>query len=198
MASETDVANLALTMMGSDRINALSDANEKARLINGVFATLRDAELRKHTWSFSVKRTSLAALSSTPTYGYAREFQLPTDCLRLLSVGGASSVSMTDYRAGEEPPYAIEGQVLRTDLTAPLYIRYVRRVTDAGEFDASFVVALAGRIALACCEKLTQSSTKKADIRAEYRAALLDAMKANAIERPPRAVDDATWIMARI
>lgn len=198
MASETDVANLALTLMGSDRINALSDSAERARVINGVFSMLRDAELRKHRWAFSIKRDSLAASSDEPAFGFARKFPLPADFLALAEVQGGSLPSLSDYRGGEEPAYTIESGHILTDLTSPLYIRYVRKVTAAGEFDPSFVVVLAARIALECVERLSQSSTKKADIERAYSRALRDAMKAGAIEKASRPLDDSTWVAARL
>ena len=51
MASKVEIANRALQKLGAKRIASLSEDSRNARAINAAYDTLREAELRAHTWS---------------------------------------------------------------------------------------------------------------------------------------------------
>lgn len=65
------------------------------------------------------------------------------------------------------------------------------------DFDALFVEALACRLAVELAEEITQSNTKKADAAQQYRAALAEARRANAIERAYQIPATDDWLLAR-
>jgi hypothetical protein len=144
MASQVEIANRALTKLGAARIISFDDDNKQARAINSMFGIVRDAELRAHLWSFTVKRTSLAALTTTPDWGYDYEYQLPSDYMRLLQVNDIyPGPSMEDYRNQAVAEYVVEGRKILTNLVAPLKIRYCARIEDTTQWDAAFVEAFA-------------------------------------------------------
>ncbi len=204
MASQTAICNRALTKIGASRILSIADDVKAARELNSMWDIVLDAELRRNIWNFAVTRTSLAALSAAPPWGYAYQYQLPVDCIRLLQVGEGYYVhNLTDYRSMPEMPYQVESstegtKVIATDLTAPLKIRYVKRVTDTQQFDQLFIEALASRLAYETCEAITQSSTKKGEAWEDYRAALREARLADAIENPPEPLADDSWLLSRL
>lgn len=198
MASRVEIANRALTKLGQARILTLTDDVKAAREINSCFDILRDAELREHAWSFSIKRAQLAALVSTPSWGFDNQFQLPTDYLKMLDINDSWRVGIQDYVTGPSDPFKIEGGLILTDMDAPLKIRYVARIEDAGLYDALFVEALACRIAVEVCEALTQSNAKKDIAWAEHAKAVAAAHTANAIEVPSEVIADDTWILSRL
>lgn len=198
MASDVEVINACAIKLGQDTITSRSDEVKLARVTDARFDAIRDAELRRHTWAFSVKRDSLSALATEPAYGYAYEYQLPTDCLRPLQVGQYDVASLADYRGGsDEAPFAIEGRKLLTNEPAPLRLRYVRKATTVGEWDSSFKEALASRLAYECCEAITGSISKKEDAWRDYTIALNEAQMASAMETPSQPVADDTWIRGR-
>ncbi len=198
--SEVDIANAALIKLGADTIIALTDDNVRARTMQARYGHVRDAELRRRRWKFSIRRDSLAALAAAPDSDYDRQFQLPPDYLRLIEGGDiADTADLADYRtASGRALYSIEGTRLLTNLGAPLAIRYIARITDVSLFDSAFAEALASRLAYECCEKITQSDQKKADAMTDFRLALSEARRANAIERPAEALADDSWILARV
>lgn len=199
MASRVDIANLALTKLGSaSKITSLTDNSVAARALNGVYDIYRKAELRSRHWSFALKRTTIPALAAVPSWGFGYAYQLPSDYLRIVQVNDTFDVpALNDYNDGDTSPWAIESGAILTDFGSPLKIRYVWDVTDEGTFDALFVVSLACRLALECCEQITNSNTKKAAAAEAYKEAIRDAAKAGAIEKPPAAISDDSWIMAR-
>lgn len=200
MASRVDIANLALTQLGSaTKITSLTDNGVPARAINAVYDITRKALLRRYQWSFALTRTSLPALSTAPAWGFARQFQLPSDFLRVVQVNDVAAVpALNDYTDGDVSAWAIEGQAILTDFDAPLKLRYVRDVTDEGVFDALFAVAFASRIAYLTCEQITQSNSKKQAAAADLKQAISDAVMTGAIEKPPQAIADDSWIVSRI
>jgi hypothetical protein len=199
MASQVDIANRALTKLGAARIISFSDDNKQARAVSSMFNIVRDAELRSHIWSFSVKRASLAALVSTPDWGFQKEFQIPSDCLRILMVNDVyGGPSMEDYRNQPVADYSLEGNKILTDFSAPLKIRYIARIADTTQWDAMFVEAMSCRLAMELAEDLTQSNSKRELAQAEYMAALRGAIRASAVEQPSQAMPDNEWLLSRL
>ena len=189
MASEVDIANRALQKIGAKRIVSLTEDTVNGRAVNLAYEILRDAELRAHTWNFSIERASLAADSSTPDWGRSNSFTLPSDFLRLLPPYPEDNSNQTDWQ--------IEGRKILTNDSAPLYIRYVKIVTDPNDMDALFREALSARIAAEICEELTQSNSKKTEMKDDYKLAIREARRVNAIENVSAETPEDTWISER-
>lgn len=125
MASSTSIANGALVKLGQDLINAITDTESKAaRLCKERIDNARQVVLNSHPFNGSVTRVRLAALTSTPAYDYTHEFQIPTDCLGILTV--EPNVSTTDY--------SLEGDKILYSGTT-LDIIYMKDQTDYNKLD---------------------------------------------------------------
>jgi hypothetical protein len=199
MASVIQVANRALTKLGAARIMSLSDDNKQARAVASCFDDLRDDELRAHRWQFAMRRTELAALSDAPAYGYQYQYALPPDFLRIDMVDDRyPSAVMDNYIDAEYLEWTLEGNVILTDLSSPLKLRYISQVTDPNAWDSNFREALASRIAMEICEDLTQSDTKKNAAAKDYGRAITQAVRIGAIEKPPVTPPDNSWVISRI
>lgn len=199
MTSNVEIANRALTKIGAARIISLDDNTKSGREVNSMFTIVRDAELREHTWRFSMKRIQQPAHAETPAFGFVRQFRIPTDCLKLWQVGDwYPGADLTDYVGADTTPYQIENGFILTDYAAPLNLRYVARIEDPTLFDALFVEAFACRLAVELAEPITQSGNKKESVLRDYKLAVSAAMQANAIENPPTKIADDTWVMARL
>lgn len=199
MASVIDVANRALTKLGSARITSLTDDVKAARSINSCFEDLRDDELRRNRWSFALKRTSLAALSDAPAFGYNYQYAVPVDFLRIDMVDNRfPDVVLDNYIGAEYLDWVLEGNVILTDIDAPLKLRYIATITDPTQWDENFREALACRLAAEVAEDLTQSAPKREMAWKEYDRAIRSAVRTNAIERIPVQPPDNTWIVSRL
>jgi hypothetical protein len=199
MASVIQVANRALTKLGSARITSLADDVKAARSISSCFEDLRDDELRAHRWQFAMKRTSLAALSDAPAFGYKYQYALPSDFLRIDMVDDRFPAAIMDnYIDAEYLEWTLEGNVILTDIGAPLKLRYIAQITDPTLWDENFREALASRIAMEIAEDLTQSENKKASAAKDYDRSIRQAIRINSIERPAVMPPDNSWIISRI
>lgn len=185
MASETEIANLGLTLLGETRLLAsLEENTTAARAMRAVFALERDAELRRHVWNFARRRAALPALAEAPPFGFAYAYQLPPDWLRFVVQADAW-------------PYSIEGGKVLTDEGSPLNITYVARVEETGLFDALFIDALAARLALRTCLTITGSMERQDRAVQAYREAMASARQVDAVENPPDDRPDDDWVIAR-
>lgn len=185
MASETEIANLALQKLGDEgEINSLQDDTRAARAISACFVAMRDATLRDHPWSFAKHRESLAALVDAPAWGGLTAFQKPADFIRFV-----------DEEEGQS--YKIEGDTILADTAGPLNILYVRQIAETGKFDPLFVDALATRIAWQVAMQLTGSKQLKGQMWDEYLAALATAKGVNARENLPAEQPEDDWVTSR-
>lgn len=192
-ASAVQIANLALTKLGEHRILSLTDDSKQARCINALFDLWRDAELARHRWKFALTRQQLAADAASPDWGYDFAYTLPSELLSLVQVGEFYVPSGSKAKG----PWQREGAKLLTDISAPLKIRFVQRVTNTGLFHPLFVVAFACRLAHEACEEITQSSAKKQALAAEYRDTVIEAVRADAMEATPDELPWGSWIDSR-
>jgi len=196
MASQIEICNLALTELGQPHITALG-SGEAGRFFAANYENILLAALRSHVWGFAKARASLPALASTPI-GYSYEYALPEGYLRALQVGDYSpGLSLTHYRDNEKEIFAIEQGKILTDMAAPLYLQYIKRVPE-GQFDPIFVVAFACQLASSGCYRITNSNSKQDRVDQKLKETMDTARNIGAIEIPPKKLPDDEWVMSRL
>jgi hypothetical protein len=186
--SKVAVANLALQKLGAKRIESLTQDHPNARSINVCFDDMRDKLLRLYDWSFAIARDSIAADPDGPTWGDWDRFTKPNDFIRLLR----------DDESGYAVDWKIEGDYILSADGAPLEIRYIARIEDVNKYDSTFVDALASLIAFQCCEEITGSTGKQDRARADMLAAIDEARRTGAIEKPAQEFPEDDWLTARL
>lgn len=159
--SETDICNLALGKLGEQRIASLNENTPAARACNLVYADTRDALLRSHRWNFAEKRQTLTELADEPAFGWAHQFELPADCLRVLELND------TEFGDNLTDEYKIEGRAILTD-TDSVDIVFTYRNTDVSTYDALFVKALAYELAIELSEVIRGTTSKTAELVQAY------------------------------
>lgn len=189
MASEVEICNRALQRLGATRITSLTEDSRNARSCNAAYVSLRDLELRSHTWNFAIARAELAADAVAPAWGRANSFQVPSDFLRLLPPYPEQNLNSLDW--------VVEGRKILTNDTAPIQIRYIARIEDPNTMDAAFREALSCKIAGELCEEITQSNTKKAGLDSDYDKIIRTARRTNGIEVVPASPPEDSWITGR-
>lgn len=200
MASDINIANRALQKLGAASITSFNQDSTAGRAMNLAYTIVRDAELRRYLWKFAITRIDLAPLSTAPVNGiFNLQYQLPAQCLRVLNVGDYSpGADTSDYRNRTVADYSIEGNLILTNISSPLSLRYIQQITDPGKFDSAFAECFAARLAWETCEQVTQSGEKRKLAMTEYKQALMEAVRANALEIPPDFLPDNAWMLARI
>ncbi len=164
MPSVVEIANLALGKLGpgSGFITSFeSDATVEAVTARRTYEPMRDLVLESHPWRFARKRAAVGADGDTPEWGYDLQYAVPADFLRLLSI--------ENY----DGDYEVEGGFILTDAEAPLNIRYLAKIEDAGVFSPTFVDALATRWAAEMAMTVTKSSKQQQDLITMYEKVCL-------------------------
>jgi hypothetical protein len=147
-----------------------------------------------------IRRAELAQETQTPAFGYSYQYALPTDpyCLRVLEFSNGSlsypQDNMFSNRGG--PVFVIEGRKLLTD-EGTARIKYVARVTDPQEYDASLVEALAARLAMEIAYAVTGSTTVVQLVTALYDEKLREARFVDATEGAPQKLEASDFIESR-
>jgi hypothetical protein len=182
MASVVDICNRALVILGEERISTLTDDIPSARMCNTLWAQVRDQILREHPWNCAIKRVGLNQSVDAPVWGYSYKYAVPSDNLRILEVYPDSKYTMED------------GYLLSDENS--MSIRYVSRLEDAFDYDASLTAAFAYRMAAemayakSASTSLAESLAEKAEI-ALRRAKTIDSQIGT-----PRSFD-SNWLAAR-
>ncbi|WP_137972000.1 hypothetical protein [Pseudomonas sp. F(2018)] len=189
MTTAVSICSNALLMLGAQTINSFNDAAnlDRAKLCANLYPTVRNDLLRSHPWNCAIKRMLLAPDSTPPAFGYSQQFQLPTDCLRVLEVTAG----------GQQIDYLLEGRQIQADTTS-LELRYVFLNTDENSWDESLVnlatLAMAARIAYA----VTQSASMEQTRTQEFQMALRVAKAVDGQEEPPQTLGDERLLSARL
>lgn len=177
MASDVDICNSALNMIGASNIVALTEDSRAARVCNQRFEFVRDATFRAHPWNCLLRRTSMAAESETPAFEFTAQHTLPSDpyCLRVLRPEDPDTV------------YRVEGRKLLSN-TTPFKMIYVARVTDPNEYDQLLLETLAARLASDISYALVNSASLTAQLYQLYEQKLSEARFVDATEGTPENI----------
>jgi len=186
--SKTDICNLALARVGATSIMDIDDADSKgARACKNAYeATVREVT-RAHLWNCVSDRAALALLTTAPAFGFASQFQLPTDFIRLAKLNG---VDVNDDEPGDY--YKIEGKKLLTD-EGEAKINYVKFVDDPNQYDPLMVDCVVVLLAAKIAVPMRQDGNMALNLRQEYeRVTLPRARKTDGNEKKARRYDPAS------
>lgn len=185
MASELNIINSALAKLGAEPLLNLNQDSPVARRAQVLYDSRRDKLLRSHPWNFAIHRQELAQVVDTPTFEFDYAYQLPNDCLRVLYVNEFQDEEWTK-----------EGSLLLTNADE-VFIRYIKQVTEAGDFDACFAEVLALDLAHELCYSITQNTSLKEVLQKEMKAVLAEARSFDGQEGYSKAPIANTWLNAR-
>jgi len=141
-SSTVSISNQALGWLGLDSITSLDDPSKSAQLCKLNLPALRDATLEDVEWTFAQRRAILPKSTVVPLWGYASQFDLPADCIR---VHYATQYPDT-YESSPIDQWVREGRAILANVDS-VYIRYTYRSIDPGEWSEAFCQSLAARLA---------------------------------------------------
>ena len=178
--TKTGICNKALAHLSEAAIADFDENTVLAEKCRVHYDIERDALLRMHRWNFAKTRVELVAEEPEPEFGWDYRYDLPEDCLRVLSVNGVEAdLNETDYE--------IEGRALLSD-DYGLSIVYIKREEDPELYDPLFVMALAAKLGAAMCLELTGSQQKKESILQEFAIMMREAGWVDAVEDKCRVI----------
>lgn len=189
MATKVDICNLALDMLGAQRITGIdAPGNSREKFFALQYPQQRDGMLRRHRWHFAKVTVRLPRTGDNTIEPKRYSYALPGNCL-----------FVPPHKSGVD--WKMRGRSLVSEVDAPIDVLIIQRVAES-EFDPLFVDALAARLAFVGCEPLTQSNEKKNFAAEAYKMAMREARQANAFELGTEDIQDDdrafSWISARM
>lgn len=186
MASITaiKICSNARQLCGETSIAAFEE--DSTGLTGNLWDMARTSTLRLGTWSRSRRRALLSPTATPPAWGWAYEFILPPDCLRVVSVG----------ETGETIEYEHEDGKLLSD-EASIKLRYVYDNTNPGTWDPVLVEAVTFHMAALVAYSITGSKSLQDAMQANFAAVLEAARGINAEEAPVDSFGDNPLFAAR-
>ena len=188
MAALIDIFNQALMLVGNKPILITTEQSPGAKACDRAWPIVRQEVLSEHAWQATVARIQLPKSEADPVHGYAFQYPLPSDNLRILSVNEFWP---------EDRRWVVESTGIMTDIDAPLDVVYIKDVEDTTSYSPLLVSALGHRLALEIVERRTQSNTKKQQIEVLYNAILRKAKMADVREQSSAQYVEAQSISVR-
>ena len=190
----------ALILLGAKAISSFNDGTDESSACDRLYPDIRDSTLMSYPWSFSMKKTQLARLITTPNSFWKYEYQLPGDRL-----GSPHAVRNT---SGVSSPVSTEWEIQGDKLLANLELVYIDYQYQTPEFAMPqyFVQLLKYMVAWHIAEPITEQADKTSRWRAIAvgepsengrggffrQAAVIDGKN-----QPVRVIEDYTLISVR-
>lgn len=186
MTTPVSICSGALVMLGDKPISSLTENTDRARLAANLYPDERASFLRAHPWNSAIKRVTLAPSSTAPAFDSFSVFDLPSDCMRVLSVG-----SENDSRGG----YRVEGR----SILYPGAVAYLRYVADVPEsvWDRHMVSAMKTRMAALMAYAVTGSAALAQSLLQQADAEFRRAKTIDGQEDPPEDLDEGQLLESR-
>ena len=192
MPSETDIANVALRLVGGTRITSFTQATPNANAVNDVYSEIRDNML-EFPWNFATQRVELAKLTATPSFRFDYAYALPSDWIYTISVhdndGGFGTI---DYREEQ-----LSGQKVFTTNSDSVYLTYVKRETNPNLMPPSFRIALASALARNLAITIANSNVLEDQLAARAEKDLAKAKSIDSLGSFPEPRPRGSWALSR-
>jgi hypothetical protein len=132
--SDLDIINVALVQLGIRPAVNRQEQTRAMQFANARYEGVRDFVVTAGNWNSATKRAALDKLSSTPSWGFDNEYQLPADFVRFVRQEDLSQ----DFR--------LEGRKLLSNWDEANII-YIYRITEVAQMDELLKNAIATRLA---------------------------------------------------
>jgi len=198
MSARIDVCNFALALLGESEIVSLEDETDKARTMKTFYYIARDAVLESADWTFATRRFLPAKSETSPAWGWANAFPIPSDIIRVTMVDRNNNFSIIPQGDMVENPvdHQIEGnEILCNDNV--IYCKGVRRMEDEGGYSPLFVEAFAAKLAYLAALPITSSRGTKKDMLDLHTGLIKDAKIRDGIQNTTRRMRNTHLLDAR-
>ena len=193
MTSQTDLANIALGMIGGTRITQFTDGSNNANEVQNIYDELRDDLTRKHSWNFATKRLKLAQLTEEPAFGFDHAYPLPSDWIKTMSVHDNDDGAGTIVYKTEQ----VASQICIATDADEVFLRYVSRQIDVNLMPLDFRRALITALARDLAIPVANSNTLRREMADEARQAVAGARSRDGTEGTPERRPRGSWVASR-
>lgn len=209
MATEVEIGNQAMSLIGAASIRGFTKNSEEERQCELIYYATRDALLGRHSWNFAEKRNALEA-NNEAYVGWDYTYLYPVDCVtaELIFDPSRGSGVTNDWRNEVIYPQAerIRFEVITnsdlnqkrivTDMADAVLI-YTAKVTSVGMFSSTFIEALTFWIASKLAVPLKGDINKMDAYRQMTNGLLAEAKSINSNEAHDILDDSSSFTRSR-
>ncbi|MDP0496036.1 MAG: hypothetical protein Q7Q73_07475 [Verrucomicrobiota bacterium JB024] len=168
--SSTQVCNYALSLISAELINSIDDPSSTARQCKQFFGIAYDMVLRSVQPHEAVRTASLPSDGSysvtASAYEFAYRYKLPEDpyLLALLKVNEKDVANVTGAGLVE-----LQGRSLLTNFEAPVFIRYIARLSDVSLLPPEIHECVAYQVAAKMAYIKHKDNKRQRELLLQYR-----------------------------
>lgn len=181
IVSAITISSNALILLGAEPIASFIDGSTGATIASNLYESSYQSMLTTHRWRFATKKAQLARLSTPPPNGYNYAFQIPSDCLYIITPTTAD--------------YEIYGSLIHTNDTS-LQLEYIYRVSE-DKLPAYYVKMLEFFLAAQFAIPLTGSIEKGTFYSSLFIDQQRKAKFADSTQRPQDSFIDSPYVNIR-
>ena len=199
--TDISICSDALILLGAEPITSFTDGSDAAQACSRLYPDLRDSIISSYVWSWSLKKTQIARLSTPPINEWQYAYQLPGDMLSgVLAVFETAGTAERSRRYGWE----IYGDRLLTGMQT-VYIDYQQSVSET-KMPVYFIRLLRTAMAAELAIVITDQAAKSDYLRGQAfgnpgengRGGLMrEAMNIDARGQSTQIVEDYSLIEVR-
>ena len=196
--SKIEICNHALLKIGADTIASL-DINQddteavvqSAKLCNVLFRQALDETLRTYKWNSALKRYKLNRLSEAPAFKFKYQYQLPSDCIRVINVYDKADAY------DDRTQWVVEGRTILCDYEN-VYICCVSRPADVNQLDAFLTRAIIQNLAIKLAVPMQLDQVMQNNLIDEYESVILPAARSvDTLENKYWEMEESDFILSR-
>ena len=198
MTTQLAIYNQVLIELGLRTLSSTTENQESRRVIDDVYDEVIAYCLESGQWNFAVRTVKIDSDTGIdPGFGYEEVFAKPTDWVRTVGI----SFDEYNWIPLIDSQYKDEAGNWLTDGT-PIYARYISNGSSYGlDLDAwpeSFTRYVVVEIAFRVVERLTQSMSKRDELRQEIKRAKRNALAKDAIGEGTRFPVSGRLVSVRV
>ena len=178
-ASDVDIANLALAMIGKEEIASLVEDSVEARAVSRHLVNAKQFTLGRSNWTFALRADALALLLNDWEGRWSHRYDRPSRALRIVRL----------YNTGWDDPrglpveYNVRGNAIYANL-ADAICEYVDKNTAVTAYPAWFDVVVAAYLARQLVMPLTKKSSLWSNLNDIYGSHHAEAVQLDEGQHP--------------
>lgn len=191
MTVSTEIANLTLLLLGSQRIVDLdNDTSARAIALRDAYQQARRVALAAAPWQFALDVEELQQ-TTAPSAGYAHRYVVPNKVCRLVRVSEFSDLSsqLTDYKFRRN-------KYLDTDATS-VFIEYVDFSVTDEELPPWFYDCFAAKLAYYTARPIKGEGTDFDRLEKTFQERLRAAKTMDGAQQAPKQLPMGSWVLAK-
>lgn len=154
--TDLSICSDALILLGASPISSFTEGSDAAQACDRLYPDLRDTMLSTYVWSWTLKKSQIARLSTDPINEWKYAYQLPGDMLSgVLAVFETSGTNERSRRYGWE----VYGDQLYTNMETA-FIDYQATISETkmpNYFVRLLRTALAGELAIVVTDQAAKA-----------------------------------------